>query len=105
MATGETINYQGNAGLAQGAPGGAGPYGVIEPMRWTLDAMDKLRMYQFYENRDKWVRNNVLADRDAKDAAEQMKFTMENWLPQDTSLILDNIKDVYQAFHDDPTAV
>src|SRR5436190_5648778 len=103
---GENINtYQGDPGLAQGTAGGQGAYGIPE-LKNIGDAVDKLMYYNFLEAKDKWARRNLLADEDAKIAAEMSQYDIADWLiPEDSKAAFGSINDYNATYKLDPTAV
>ena len=101
MAVQNINTYAGNAALGQGTAGGEGIIGAYD-MKHVNDAMDKLVQYQVLYNRDRWARNNLLVDRDAKDAAEMMKFTIGNWDEPERNIIMGQISQLHELYKTNP---
>ncbi len=103
----DNINtYQGNAALGAGGSGG-GEFFVTQPQLTQVnDSVDKMMYYNFLENKDKWARQNVLADEDAKTAAAMSTFPISDWLiPKDKDAAFGAISNFNATFMKDPSAV
>jgi len=96
--------YVGNANLGIGTSGGQGIFTPVD-LRNTNDAADKLMSYQFYQNRDNWVRSNMIKDQNAAQAAKDLDFKLGDMLPKDREFILGKIGELNKMFTSDPNVV
>jgi hypothetical protein len=105
MASLQELNqYTGNAALAAGTAGNEAMLGQPE-FPHLLDAVDKFTAYSMQMNRDLWVKaNQDMQERSAK-AAQALDIHYGDLIPKDKEEVVKSVKDLYDQFHQDPTAV
>lgn len=99
----ELLQYQGNPALA-GGTGTGGVFGVADFGR-TLDAVDRLTAASNAFNRDIWYNNNLQMQQQALDAANNLKVTYGDLIPEDRGVIDKAVKEMYDFYRNNPNAV